>query len=66
MQWLRENWFWVIVAVLFAWMHAGMHRGHGHGGHQPRAPDREPRPREPSTTEGAPERERDGGPHAGH
>lgn len=43
MDWLRENWFWIVVAVLFIWMHARMHGGHGgrggcggqggHGGH---------------------------------
>ncbi len=30
MDWLRENWFWVIVFGGFMWMHMG---GHGHGGH---------------------------------
>ena len=29
MDWLRENWFWLTVLVLFVFMHAG----HGHGGH---------------------------------
>ncbi len=28
MDWLRENWFWLTVLVLFVVMHAG----HGHGG----------------------------------
>jgi len=31
MDWLRENWFWLTVVVLFVAMHAG--HGHGHGGH---------------------------------
>lgn len=29
MAWLQENWFWLLVLVLFV----GMHMGHGHGGH---------------------------------
>ena len=29
MDWLRENWFWLTVLVLFV----VMHMGHGHGGH---------------------------------
>lgn len=36
MDWLLENWFWIVVAVLFIWMHTKMHGGHGghgHGGH---------------------------------
>ena len=33
MEWLRENWFWIVVAVGFVWMHLRMHGAHGHGGH---------------------------------
>lgn len=34
MDWLRENWFWLAVVVLFLWMHKEMHGAHGgHGGH---------------------------------
>lgn len=34
MAWLSENWFWLLVAALFFWMHTRMHGGHGgHGGH---------------------------------
>lgn len=33
MNWLRENWFWIVVGILFFWLHAQMHGGHGHGGH---------------------------------
>lgn len=37
MNWLRENWFWLAVVILFVWMHTKMHGGHGrhlgHGGH---------------------------------
>ena len=29
MQWLRENWFFILISVLFVFMHMG----HGHGGH---------------------------------
>jgi hypothetical protein len=31
MEWFSENWFWVLILILFVWMHMG---GHGcHGGH---------------------------------
>lgn len=33
MDWLRENFFWILVVVFFVWMHMGMHGGHGHGAH---------------------------------
>lgn len=37
MVWLRENFFWIVVGILFIWMHLKMHAGHGgkggHGGH---------------------------------
>lgn len=33
MDWLRENFFWLVVGALFVWMHLKMHGGHGHGGH---------------------------------
>lgn len=33
MSWLNENWFWVVIAVLFVGMHFFGHGGHGgHGG----------------------------------
>jgi hypothetical protein len=41
MLWIRENWFWIVVAVAFTWMHARMHGGHGH--HQPPTSAREDR-----------------------
>lgn len=45
MNWLRENWFWVIVFVFWFWMHTKMHAGHGgHGGHGGHAKPRDPRP----------------------
>lgn len=43
MYWLRENWFWVMVVVLFFWMHMKMHGGHGgHGGHRHSRPEERP------------------------
>ena len=30
MIWLQQNWFWLLVGLLFV----GMHLGHGHGGHR--------------------------------
>ena len=38
MEWLAENWFWVLIGVLFVVMHMFGHGGHGgggrgHGGH---------------------------------
>jgi len=34
MEWLAENWIWVILAVLFFGVHMLGHGGHGgHGGH---------------------------------
>lgn len=33
MQWIIHNWFWVLIAVAFIWMHFFGHGGHGgHGG----------------------------------
>lgn len=32
MNWLRENWFWIVVFGLFMWVHLKMHGGHGHHG----------------------------------
>ena len=34
MEWLAENWFWVLVLILFVVMHMFGHGGHGgHGKH---------------------------------
>jgi hypothetical protein len=36
MAWLLQNWFWVLIAILFVGVHLvghGGHGGHGHGGH---------------------------------
>ena len=37
MDWLAENWFWVLIGVVFIGMHMFGHGGHGghgmHGGH---------------------------------
>jgi hypothetical protein len=33
MEWLSENWLWLLIAVLFIVMHMFGHGGHGgHGG----------------------------------
>lgn len=44
MEWLAENWIWVIVAVAFFGVHMlghGSHGGHGgHGGHDDESPAR--------------------------
>lgn len=35
MDWLVQNWFWVVVLVLFFAVHLFGHGGHGgHGGHR--------------------------------
>ena len=33
MDWLRGNWFWIVVGILFIWAHTKMHGGHGGHGH---------------------------------
>tara|TARA_R110002050_G_scaffold24157_3_gene64606 strand:- start:354 stop:530 length:177 start_codon:yes stop_codon:yes gene_type:complete len=34
MEWIAENWFWLLIGVLFIVMHLFGHGGHGsHGGH---------------------------------
>ena len=34
MEWLAENWFWVLIGILFVVTHLFGHGGHGsHGGH---------------------------------
>ena len=30
MEWLAENWFWLLIGIVFVGMHLF---GHGHGGH---------------------------------
>ena len=48
MEWLVENWFWVVIGILFVAMHMFGHGGHGghggggHGGHG--APDKPDKP----------------------
>mgnify|MGYP001282073031 CR=1 FL=1 len=32
MEWLAQNWFWVVIGVLFVGMHLFGHGGHGGGG----------------------------------
>ena len=41
MYWLRENWFWLVMTVLFVLMHTVGHGAHGHGGHRARARNRD-------------------------
>ena len=41
MYWLRENWFWLVVTVLFVMMHTVGHGAHGHGGHRGRDAERD-------------------------
>lgn len=49
MEFLQNNWFWIVVVVAFIWMHAsgmgcGGHGGHGgHGGQKDKPDDNEPR-----------------------
>jgi len=44
MEWLADNWIWVVIAVLFFGVHMLGHGGHGgHGGHDD-GPRREPEP----------------------
>lgn len=43
MEWLQQNWFWVVVIVLFFGVHLFGHGGHGghgggDGGDEPRRP----------------------------
>lgn len=34
MDWLTENWLWIVFGAGFLWMHLRMHGGHGgRGGH---------------------------------
>lgn len=34
MNWLTENWLWMVFGAVFLWMHLKMHGGHGaHGEH---------------------------------
>lgn len=34
MDWLTENWLWIVFGAVFLWMHLKMHGGHGgYGGH---------------------------------
>lgn len=33
MEWLAENWFWLLIGIVFVGMHLFGHGGHGsHGG----------------------------------
>lgn len=40
MNWLAENWFWVVIGIVFVAMHLFGHGGHGgHGDHGPSGTD---------------------------
>ncbi|NOT09160.1 MAG: DUF2933 domain-containing protein [Gemmatimonadales bacterium] len=53
MNWLRENWFWIVVGVFFLWSHGKMHGGHGgHSGHG--GPRKDPRDRKDPGDQGDP------------
>jgi hypothetical protein len=52
MRWFAENWFFLVVAVLFVFMHLG-HGGHGaHGRHGRHGA---PRPRDEDTSGSSPD-----------
>ncbi|GIW53595.1 MAG: hypothetical protein KatS3mg081_2950 [Gemmatimonadales bacterium] len=34
MDWLRENWFWLLFVVFFVWTHMRGHGCHGAHGHR--------------------------------
>ena len=54
MDWLSQNWIWVIFAVAFVAMHMFGHGGHGghgaHGGHAKPEPAARPAGSGPVTT----------------
>jgi len=45
MEWITQNWFWILIAIFFVSMHLG-HGGHGGGcgggGHEGHRPSRKP------------------------
>lgn len=30
-EFLSENWTWIVFGAVFVWLHLGMHGGRGHG-----------------------------------
>ena len=42
MEWLSENWVWVLIGIAFVAMHMFGHGGHGGGGHSGRRSSRSP------------------------
>lgn len=49
MQWLSENWVWVLVGIAFVAMHLFGHGGHGgHGGPGRDEGDRQRTPEKPA------------------
>lgn len=71
MDWIRENWFWLVVGAFFFWMHTmhgghGGHGGHGsHGGHAGHGGRPDPRGHDQSPTDAGPSGEKEGT-HAAH
>lgn len=59
MQWLAENWIWVVVIAAFIGMHLFGHGGHGGhgsggcgGGNRPKDKDRDAESEGPKTASG--------------
>lgn len=40
MEWLNQNWFWLLIGIVFVGMHLFGHGGHGErgGGHEGQRP----------------------------
>ncbi len=60
MEWLADNWLWILVGIGFVWFmsrgHAGMGccgAGHSHGIPPKESPEQEPGEKPTSTTKGA-------------
>jgi hypothetical protein len=44
MEWINQNWFWLLIGIVFVGMHLFGHGGHGghgggHKGHRPSGKD---------------------------
>jgi len=51
MEWLTQNWFWVVIFIVFIGMHLFGHGGHGGGGCGGGHGSRRPREKEASGAE---------------
>lgn len=51
MEWLTQNWFWVVIFIVFIGMHLFGHGGHGGGGCGGGHGARRPRDKETSESE---------------